>query len=98
MHPHPSALGATLDALKKSPKVLAALVDAQIQIDKQKGIHTIKHAADSNKQFICNTPYPKGSPTQMPAITQDYNNNDTLESKISYLDDQWEEEAVEVLP
>ena len=34
----------------------------------------------------------------MPAITQDYNNNNTFEPKLSYPDDQWEEEVTEVLP
>ena len=31
-------------------------------------------------------------------VTQEYEDNDTLEPEISYPDDQWEEEATEVLP
>ena len=34
----------------------------------------------------------------MPAITQDYNDDDTLEPEVAYLDKQWEEEAAELLP
>ena len=34
----------------------------------------------------------------MPTITQGYEDDDTLEPKLSYLDDQWEEEAAETMP
>ena len=34
----------------------------------------------------------------MPTITQDYDDEDTLEPEVSYPDDQWEEEAADILP
>ena len=34
----------------------------------------------------------------MPAITQDYDDDNTLEPEVAYMDDQWEEEAAELLP
>ena len=57
-------------ALKKSRKVLAALVKAQIQIDRQHGVYLIKSTADPSKQFTYTAPHPKGSPTPMPVIIQ----------------------------
>ena len=82
-------------ALKKPQHVVAALVDTQLQIDHQRGIHLVKPMTDPSKGFTYNTPHPKGSPTQMPAITQDYNDGDTLEPNHSYPDDEWVEEATE---
>ena len=43
-------------------------------------------------------PSPKGLPTPMPAIAQDYEDDNTLKPKILYPDNQWEGEAAEVLP
>ena len=74
-------------ALKKSRKVLAALVDTQIQIDQQHGIHLIKPTTDTRKQFIYSASHPKGSPTQIPAVTQYYNDNNTLKPKQSHSDE-----------
>ena len=82
-------------ALKKSRKVLAALVNAQLKINRQQGINLIKPPSDPNEQYTYYGPNPKGTPTPMPAITQDYEDDDTLDPKISYRDDQWEEEAAE---
>ena len=45
-------------ALKKSQKVLAALVDAQIKTNKQHGVPMIKPTADPNEQFTYNALYP----------------------------------------
>ena len=56
-------------ALKKSQKVLAALVDAQIQINKQCGVYLRKPAWDTSKHFIYNALYSTGSPAKIPAIT-----------------------------
>ena len=72
--------------LKKSRKVLAALVDTQLIIDKQQGIQLIKPPSDPNKQFTHYAPNPKENPTPIPAITQDYEDDDTLEPEISYPD------------
>ena len=38
--------------LKKSRKVLAALVDAQLAVDEQRGLHLIKPTDDASEQFI----------------------------------------------
>ena len=84
--------------MKKSRKVLAALVDAQLTIDKQQGIHIIKPPSDPSKQFTNCVPHPKGNSTPMPAITQDYEDDDTPKPEILYPGDQWEEDAAEVLP
>ena len=46
--------------LKKSRKVLAALVDAQLTVDEQRGLHLIKPTAYASKKFIYNAPNPKG--------------------------------------
>ena len=73
------------------------LVDAQIKIDKHHGIHVIKLIVDPNEQFTYNAPYSKERPSKMPAITQNYDNTTMLKPEISYQDDQWEEEAAEVL-
>ena len=69
-----------------------------MMIDKQQGIHRIKPPSDPNQQFTYYVPNPKGNPTPMPAITQAYEDNNTLEPELSYPDNQWEREAVEVLP
>ena len=90
--------GKNSGALKKTRKVLAALVDAQLKINKQQGIHLIKPPADPNKEFTYYAPNPKGDPIPIPEITQDYEDNNTLEPKILYPYVQWEEEAVEVEP
>ena len=90
--------GKNRGALKKLRKVLAALVDAQLKIDKQRGIHLITPPSNPNEQFTYHAPNPKGNPFPMPTITQDYDDEDTLEPEVSYPDDQWEEEAAEILP
>ena len=90
--------GKNSGALKKSRKIIAALVDAQLTIDKQWGIHLIKPPSGPSEKFTYRAPNPKGNPFLMPAITQDYNNNDALEPKVVYFDDQWKEEATEILP
>jgi hypothetical protein len=90
--------GKNSGAFKKSRKVLAALVNAQLQIDRQHCVHLIKKMAEPSKQFTYSAPHPKENPAPMPAITQNYDDKDTLETKLSYQDDQWEEEAAEALP
>ena len=42
---------------------------------------------DHNKQFTYYAPNLKGNQTPTPAITQDYEDNDTLEPEILYPDD-----------
>ena len=83
--------------MKKSRKVLAALVDAQLDIDKLRGIHLITSTSNPDEQFTYHAPNPKGNPFPMPAITQDYN-DDTLEPEVAYPDEHWEEEAAKLLP
>ena len=82
----------------KSGKVLTALVNAQLSINRQCGIHLIKVPVTPNEQFTYHTPHPKGNPSPLPPITQDYDNNDTLEPKLSYPDDKLEAEAAESMP
>ena len=60
-------------------------------------IHLIKPPSDPDKQVMYYVPNQKGNPTPMSTITQDYEDDDTLEPKISYPDNQCEEEAAEVL-
>merc|ERR1712086_1066049 len=95
---NPKRRGKNRGALKKSRKVLAALVDAQLEIDKQQGIHLITPPSNPNEQFTYHAPNPKGNSFPMPTITQDYNDEDTLEPEVLYPDDQWEEEAADTLP
>ena len=78
--------------------MLAALVDAQLAVDEQHGLNLIKPTADASKQFIYNAPNPKGKPETIPTITQDYDNDDTVEPEISYPDDQWQEAAAKPRP
>ena len=75
--------GKNRGALKKLRKVLAALVDTQLTIDKQQGIHLIKPPSDPNEQFTYYAPNPKGNPTPLHTITQDYEDEDTLKPEIS---------------
>ena len=77
-------------ALKKPRKVLVALVNTQLTIDKQRGIHLITLTSNPNEQFTYHAPNQKGNPFPMPAITQ-YYDDDTLEPEVACPDDQWEE-------
>ena len=90
--------GKSSGALKKPRKVLVALIDAQLEIDKQRGIHLITPTSNPDEQFTYHVPNPKGYQFPMPAITQDYDDDNTLEPEVAYMDDQWEEEAAELLP
>ena len=90
--------GKNSGALKKSKQKLEALANAELMINKQQDIHPIKPPSDLNKQVTYYAPNTKGNPTSMPAITQDCEGDDTLKPKILYPDNQWEEEAAEVLP
>ena len=55
--------------MKKLRKVLAALVDAQLTIDKQQGINLITPSSNPDDQFTYHAPNLKGNPFPMPAIT-----------------------------
>jgi hypothetical protein len=70
--------GKNRGSLKKSRRVLAALVDAQLKIDKQRGLHLIKVPVNANEQITYHAPHPKGNPAPLPSITQDYDDDDTL--------------------
>ena len=61
--------GKNSGTLKKSQKVLAALVNTYLQIDRQCNIHLINPPADSGKHFTYTTQYPKKITTILPAIT-----------------------------
>jgi hypothetical protein len=76
--------GKNKGALKKSRKVLSALVDEQLNIDKQRGLHLITPAVNANEQFTYHVPNPKGSPSSMLEIMQYYNDDDTLDSEIPH--------------
>ena len=73
-------------------------MDDQLSIDKQRGIHLIKVPVNTNEQVTYHVPHPKGNPSPLPSITQDYAGDDTLEPEISYPDDQWDEEAATAVP
>jgi hypothetical protein len=49
--------GKNSQPLKKSQKLLAALVDTQMHISRQRGNHLINPTADPSKHFTCNATY-----------------------------------------
>ena len=78
--------------------MLAALVNAYLEIDKQRVIHLIKLPIETNKQITYHALYPKGNPSPLPAITQDNDIDNTVEPEIFYPNKQWDKEPAKMMP
>ena len=65
--------------LTRSRKRIAAIIDAQLQLDKDRNIHLVRLLNIIKLDGITfHAPSPKGSPARLPTISRD-NNKDTLE-------------------
>ena len=77
--------------------MLAALVNAQIKINKQRGMYLITQLANLNKKITYIAPIQrKKITTPMTASTQNHKVANTCEPELLHPDNQWEEEALEI--